>query len=254
MKALTVRQPWASLIAAGVKTIETRSWSTKYRGPLAIHAGAHRPTEGEELCGDSGWYWEWDVDHGIVIIGREPWNEHPAPLGAVVATCTLTDVLPITTYADIGDPECIVNHCDGTIDHAIPSDDDQSITVDPPGVTVVHLDALEIPDGVHLIREVNDQLPFGDFTPGRYAWLLTDITPTTVRCPICHDNPTGRERAWHQSHSGGICDAAHGSCFTPWCRCRCHVEARCPVCRGAGRCDPIPAKGRQGLWNWEADR
>lgn len=39
MKALTLHQPWASLIAAGVKTIETRSWSTRYRGPLAVHAG-----------------------------------------------------------------------------------------------------------------------------------------------------------------------------------------------------------------------
>ena len=43
MKAITVRQPWASLIAAGVKTIETRSWRTDYRGPIAIHAGRHRP-------------------------------------------------------------------------------------------------------------------------------------------------------------------------------------------------------------------
>lgn len=38
MKALTIRQPWASLIAVGVKTIENRSWGTKHRGPLAIHA------------------------------------------------------------------------------------------------------------------------------------------------------------------------------------------------------------------------
>ena len=42
MKALTVYQPWASLIACGSKTLETRRWATKYRGPLAIHA-AKRP-------------------------------------------------------------------------------------------------------------------------------------------------------------------------------------------------------------------
>ena len=40
MKVLTLHQPWASLVALGVKTIETRSWSTQYRGPLAIHAAA----------------------------------------------------------------------------------------------------------------------------------------------------------------------------------------------------------------------
>jgi hypothetical protein len=39
MKALTILQPWASLIACGAKKIETRSWATKYRGPIAIHAG-----------------------------------------------------------------------------------------------------------------------------------------------------------------------------------------------------------------------
>jgi len=38
MKALSIRQPWAGLIAAGVKTIETRIWRTEYRGPLLICA------------------------------------------------------------------------------------------------------------------------------------------------------------------------------------------------------------------------
>lgn len=39
MKALTLIQPWASLIASGFKRYETRSWGTGYRGLLAIHAG-----------------------------------------------------------------------------------------------------------------------------------------------------------------------------------------------------------------------
>ncbi len=39
MKALTLWQPWASLIAWGEKQYETRSWGTAYRGDLAIHAG-----------------------------------------------------------------------------------------------------------------------------------------------------------------------------------------------------------------------
>lgn len=38
MKAITIRQPWAHLIAAGVKRVENRSWPTAHRGPLAIHA------------------------------------------------------------------------------------------------------------------------------------------------------------------------------------------------------------------------
>jgi ASCH domain len=40
MKALTIRQPWAWSILFAGKNIENRSWSTKYRGPLLIHAGA----------------------------------------------------------------------------------------------------------------------------------------------------------------------------------------------------------------------
>ena len=40
MKALSLRQPWASMIADGRKTIETRTWRTHYRGALAIHASA----------------------------------------------------------------------------------------------------------------------------------------------------------------------------------------------------------------------
>ena len=38
MKAITVWQPWAGALAAGIKENETRSWATKYRGPLAIHS------------------------------------------------------------------------------------------------------------------------------------------------------------------------------------------------------------------------
>ena len=36
MKALSVKQPWASMIATGAKTIETRVWQTDYRGDLLI--------------------------------------------------------------------------------------------------------------------------------------------------------------------------------------------------------------------------
>lgn len=42
MKAITLYQPWATLVAIGEKRIETRSWSTKYRGPLAIHVSKNK--------------------------------------------------------------------------------------------------------------------------------------------------------------------------------------------------------------------
>lgn len=39
MKALSIRQPWAWLIAHGYKPVENRTWNTKFRGEFLIHAG-----------------------------------------------------------------------------------------------------------------------------------------------------------------------------------------------------------------------
>lgn len=39
MKAITIKQPFASLIAAGLKEYEFRTWKTNYRGKIYIHAG-----------------------------------------------------------------------------------------------------------------------------------------------------------------------------------------------------------------------
>ena len=44
MKALSVKQPWASMIASGKKTIELRSWQTRYRGRLMICASKNPDT------------------------------------------------------------------------------------------------------------------------------------------------------------------------------------------------------------------
>ena len=40
MKVLTLKQPWATLVAEGIKRYEFRSWKTNYRGKILIHAGA----------------------------------------------------------------------------------------------------------------------------------------------------------------------------------------------------------------------
>ena len=60
-KALTVRQPWAGLIVAGVKDVENRSWPTNYRGRIFIHAaqavdrnGPSVPPDLEKLCSITG--------------------------------------------------------------------------------------------------------------------------------------------------------------------------------------------------------
>ncbi len=62
MKALTIKQPWAWFIANGFKDIENRSWPTKYRGVILIHAGKEpyggsnqaAVTTARELCKANG--------------------------------------------------------------------------------------------------------------------------------------------------------------------------------------------------------
>ena len=51
IRCLSVRQPWASLIVDGTKTIENRSWQTHYRGPLLIHASQ---TVDRDACREFG--------------------------------------------------------------------------------------------------------------------------------------------------------------------------------------------------------
>lgn len=86
MKAISLWQPWASLIASGAKQIETRSWYTSYRGPLAIHASKRRvKSELIELADD---------DDYIAALGVKPEEAlqklMDLPLGAIVAVVNLS--------------------------------------------------------------------------------------------------------------------------------------------------------------------
>ncbi len=51
MKALAVREPWASLIASGRKTIEVRTWRTTHRGPLVVVASKSYLVRDFQACG-----------------------------------------------------------------------------------------------------------------------------------------------------------------------------------------------------------
>lgn len=78
MKALTICQPYAEMIARGDKRVENRTWFTSHRGPLYIHAGKSR----EWLDGDTD-------DELAEEFGRQ------IEFGAIVATCRLVDCLHI---------------------------------------------------------------------------------------------------------------------------------------------------------------
>jgi hypothetical protein len=49
-RAISLTQPWATLMAMGWKRIETRSWSTNFRGWIAIHAAMGFPPAARALC------------------------------------------------------------------------------------------------------------------------------------------------------------------------------------------------------------
>lgn len=82
MKAISLWQPWATLIALGVKRFETRSWSTNYRGPLAIHA-AKRKADRTEL---NRTIVDVLVSNGITGTGQLPY-------GCIVCMVDLVDIL-----------------------------------------------------------------------------------------------------------------------------------------------------------------
>lgn len=94
IKCLTLTQPYATLIALEQKHIETRSWHTNYRGPLAIHAGKGLgPVGGIQglrgLC-CSGPFFSALKAAGIDL---DRVDVDVLPLGAIVATCELIDVV-----------------------------------------------------------------------------------------------------------------------------------------------------------------
>lgn len=88
MKALTICQPYAELIARGDKRVENRTWPTSYRGLMYIHAGKSREwlaDEAEQSDDDP------QANYGIPIADMA--------FGQVIAVAHLIDCVPIETGA-----------------------------------------------------------------------------------------------------------------------------------------------------------
>lgn len=75
MKAITIKQPFASLITAGLKEYEFRTWKTAYRGELLIHAG--KSVDAEAMKRFAG--------YGLTF-----------PAGCIIAKATLTECVRVT--------------------------------------------------------------------------------------------------------------------------------------------------------------
>jgi len=135
VKAITICQPWASLIAVGAKRFETRSWDTDYRGQIAIHAGL-KPfdkTLDEMFPRIEG---VTAAEMEFIETVREYIDDDYFPYGAVVATAELIGCWKITAKDfGRGSMPCIDN----------------------------------------LLIPSNQERLFGDWTVGRYAWELADV-------------------------------------------------------------------------------
>lgn len=93
MPALSLTVPWAIAMQMNMKTNETRSWTTKYRGPLAIHAAAGLATVGgqrglQNLFRDP--LWNDILRRGGYLVERG--TPRPLPLGCVVAIVELYEI------------------------------------------------------------------------------------------------------------------------------------------------------------------
>ena len=95
MRALSLYQPWASLIVYGHKRIETRSWSTTYRGTLLIHASKNKR-------------WMPDFPRLLHDAGiPDAMTDLPTPCGAVLGSVEVVDCLKSEEFSesDVGTQE-----------------------------------------------------------------------------------------------------------------------------------------------------
>lgn len=130
------------------------------------------------------------------------------PLGCIVASGVITRSLPIV--APFG--ECP----DGA--HVAPMKDGSLALCAGPSKGLVKQ------------TDISDQIPYGEWSIGRFAWELSDVAATTERCPLCRNQFDGKM-------PGGY----YGSNWD-W--------VPCQTCMGEGKCEPIPAKGAQRFWEW----
>jgi hypothetical protein len=142
MKVISIPQPWATLIVMGKKKIETRSWNTKYRGHLMIHASASKKAA-QQFCEVPG------TEPFINFIRH--WTD--LPFGAIIGQVNLIDTFPIRD-----------NHS--------------------------NLQGIS-PVGGGFWEFTERETAFGDYSPGRYGWLLSNPVQFGKPVPV-----RGKLRLW----------------------------------------------------------
>jgi hypothetical protein len=205
-------------LAFGVKGPETRGWQTSHRGRIGIAATKTERPEEAPLVALPEFH---DALWPHLGFNRRPMPasvRERLPRGAIVATAQLVECAPIGGPYDFRTG--IMQGDEG----------------DYPGrPVVVHHPAIgSFPESLILSNadttntDISDQLPFGIWEPGRWAWLFEDVKPVTERCPWCWGS------GWLDDYQRDGCGVCGGDAFTA----------------GSGTCEPVPARGMPGLWPW----
>ncbi|MDB4876410.1 MAG: hypothetical protein JWM41_2856 [Gemmatimonadetes bacterium] len=136
MKALTLTQPWASLVAFGAKSIETRSWRTEYRGRIAIHAAKGFPDDARYFVSASPFQ-----ETLSAAMGLSPVLASALPIASIIAVATLKDCFKFDART--------------------------AMLIEGRAITG------RLPD---------HELAFGDYSPGRFGFVLADVV--ALREPV----------------------------------------------------------------------
>lgn len=180
MKALTLWQPWASLVMAGEKVLETRSWAwhTAPEGErLAIHAAARAPT-----C----WWDSGLSEHFARVLANMDLQEPYDP--ELLQKPRESELLP--RGALLGTVELVASE---------PTPNNQMLLTDkgPRMAQPFMADAAFVLDLIRLHhpglgpQHLSQEMAFGDFGPERWAWVLDKplLLPKPIPC-------RGHQRLW----------------------------------------------------------
>ena len=163
LPAITLHQPWATLIAEGIKTVETRSWfpPVKLLGRrIAIHAGATKLSLYSQLG---------ETDEAMFKLAGAHWRDE-VPYKAIVATATLS-IAGVVRRHEHRNPQEDHEYGDLAIIETISFDNGKTR---PKTMLPVPMDA------------------HGDFGKGRVLWILKDIRKVTPPYPI-----NGQRGIWY---------------------------------------------------------
>lgn len=150
MKAISLWQPWGSLIMTGAKTWETRSWATSYRGPLVI-------------CAAKGGLAKWQERD---LIERRGFGECWRFQGALAPL--IGKPLDLDLWPHLG------KEWPGVKIEDIPR-----------GVALGVVDLVDCKRTEDLKQwEIAKELLFGNFERGRFAWKLENVRPLKNPIPV----------------------------------------------------------------------